>query len=207
VFGTRLINRGEKDLAPLREITTQTREASALLTKVFDQKGKRHDQDCLRIKEISEICAAMVRETAERLKHSLASSFDREDVYALVLGMSTIVHQLEMLTKSVNRYKVRHYTPEMIGLADRIRLIVLELDQLVPMINRPRELEERLRIVQRIQKESQLLHRDALGKLFRSVMPATDALMYKDLYDYLETILARCQYVGSLMERVSIKQA
>ena len=206
MFGTRLITRGEKALEPIREITSQTKEASALLTKVFDQKGNGEAKYSLRIKEISEVCNAMVRQTAEQLKHSFGSAFDREDIYALVLGMSAVVQRVEMLTTSINQYQPRHYTPEMIALADRIRLIVLELDQLIPMIKRPRELQERVGIVQGIQKESRDLYRDAVGKLFRSGGPTSDALMYKDLYDDIDAILQRCHYVSGLIERISIKQ-
>jgi len=201
------MTRQEKALKPIREITSQTKEASVLLTKVLDQKGNGEEKYSLQIREISEVCNAMVRQTAERLKHSFGSAFDREDIYALVLGMSTVVQRVEVLATSINQYQPGHYTPEMIALVDRIRLIVLELDQLIPMIKRPRELQERLGIVQGIQRESQDLYRDAVGKLFRSRIPTTDALMYKNLYDDIDAILERCRYVSGLIELTSIKQA
>src|SRR5215475_1111268 len=207
MFGTRLISEGVKDLAPVRQITTQTKEASALLTKVFDHNGNGTEKYSLRIKEINEFCNAVVRQTAERLKHSFGSLFDRQDIYDLVLGMSTVVHRVEMLATSVNRYRPRYCTSEMIELADRIRLIVLELDQVIPMINRPTELQVRIRIVREIQKESRDLYRDAVTKLFRSNTPPTDALMYVALYHHLDSIVEECEHVACLVERISIKHA
>jgi len=206
MFGAKLISEGAKDLAPVRQITTQTKEASALLTRVFDQNGKGTEKYSLEIKEISDFCNAVVRQTAERLKHSFGSLFDRQDIYDLVLGMSTVVHRVEMLATSVNRYRPRYCTSEMIELADRIRLIVLELDQVIPMINRPTELQIRMRIVRGIQKESRALYRDAISKLFRSNTSPTDALMYRDLYHHLDSIVEECEHVACLVERISIKQ-
>jgi len=207
VFGTRLIIMpGERALAAVRDVTTQTKEASALLTKVFDQNNSEDDKDLLRITEVSNLCNAMVRQNAERLKHSFASSFDREDIYALVLGMSTIVHQLEMLAITVRRCQLRQYPPEMIGLAGGIRSIVLEFDELAPLLNRPKELQRRLPGARRLQEESQELSEEAVGKLFRSGLGVTDTVMYKDLYDHFDAVLERCQYVVSIMERISIKQ-
>src|SRR5215510_11615663 len=151
MFGTKLMKGTPKALAPVREITSQTKEASELLTRVFDQRSNGDDKYASRIREISDLCNTVVRQTAERLKHSYGSAFDREDIYSLVLGMSMVVHQLEMLATSVNEFGTRQCTTEMIGLANRIRLIIMELDQIIPMINRPKELQTQLRTVQVIQ--------------------------------------------------------
>src|SRR5215470_6515941 len=206
MFGTKLMKSTPKALAPVREITSQTKEASALLTRVFDQRSNGNGEYALRISEISELCNAVVRQTAEKLKHSFGSAFDREDIYSLVLGMSMVVHQLEMLATSVSEFGTRQCTAEMSALVDRIQLIIMELDQLIPMINRPKELQAQLRTVQVIQKESHDLHADAISKLFRAGMPLTDTIKCKDIYDGLDAILERCQYVVNVIGLISIKQ-
>jgi|SRR5215471_7279830 len=207
MFGLKMKAEKDEEFSHLDQIITKTKEASLLLTRVLDSNGgisSVYDYS-LRIRMIDEACDVIVRQVAEQLKHSFGSLLDREDVYALVMGMSGVVDRVGKLAGRISRYQLKRCTPEMIRLADLIYQIVQELDYVVPAIDRPKWLHTRLKTIEVIQLESREVYRAAISELFHSGGPPTEKLMYKDIYKHLELILEQCADVVSLVERISIK--
>ena len=209
MFGLKLKAEKDEELSHLDQITTKTKEASLLLTRVLDGNGGASSvyDYSFRIRTINEACDVIVRQVAEQLKHSFGSLLDREDVYSLVLAMSGVVDRVGKLAGRISRYQLQRCTPEMIRLADLIYQIVQELDSVVPAITRPKGLQTRLKRIEAIQAESREVYRAAISDLFHSGGTPTNTLMYKDIYKHLELILERCEDAVSLVERVSIKYA
>src|SRR5262249_55744027 len=149
MFGIRLM-REKEDLAALAQLTVQTEEASHLLSQAVNGNGDEAESFSLRIKRINEECNAIVRIVSERLKHTFMSTFDREDVYALVMSMSAVIDRLNMFGGSLSRYQAES-TPEMVSLAELIQRIVRELHQVVSSIDRPKQVQNQLRVIEAIQ--------------------------------------------------------
>src|SRR5262249_77997 len=147
------------------------------------------------------------RQVAERLKHTFMSALDREDIYGLVIALTGVERGLDRFATRFESYRPEHCSPEMIRTVDLIRQIIGELGRAIPAIDRRKQIKPRLEAIGRIQREGNDVCREAVGKLLRSHQRPTDLLMYKDLYEQLESIIERCAQVGSLVERISIKNA
>ena len=206
MFGIELRREKEGGVAALTQITVQTQEASQLLARALDQSSTETGSYFLRIKKINNECNEIVRQVSERLKHSWMLSLDREDIYALVMSMSGVADGLDNFSESLSRYRPDS-TPEMVHLAALIQRMIGQLHQIVPAIHRPKEIQSPLRKIERIRRESRETYRAAMSELFRTNRRPGDVLMYTDLYRHLESITDRCQGVGSLVERISIKNA
>lgn len=204
MFGVRLMPEQES-LTALNRLTAQTEEASELLAKALDGNGNGSKEYLLQIQPISAECNAIARQVSERLKRTFMSAFDREDIYSLVMSLTGVVHRLDKFGALFSSYRLSRCTPEMTRMVELIRNIVGELGQALPAIDRPAEIQPRLESISRFQREGSETYREAVSGLLRSGQPPTDLLMYKDLYKQLESIIENCEQVGSLVERISIK--
>jgi len=207
MFGVRLTAEREEGLVALDQLSAQTEEASALLAKALDGNGNGSQNYLFQIKPITEECDAIVRRVSERLKHTFMSALDREDIYSLVMSVTGVLQSLNKFAARFTSYQPTNCPPEMIRMVDLIQKMVRELGQALPAIDRLRQIQPRLEAISRIRREGDEICRKAMSSLLRSSQPPTEVLMYKDLYEQLESIIGRCVHVGSLVERISIKHA
>jgi len=207
MFGVRLTAEREEGLIALDQLSAQSREASELLAKGLDGNGNGSRNYLLQIKPITEECNAIVRHVSERLKHTFMSALDREDIYSLVMSLTGVVQSLNKFAARFSSYQPSDCPPEMIRMVDLIQKMIRELGQALPAIDRIKQIRPRLKAIRGIQGEGDEICRNAVSSLLRSRQPPTEVLMYKDLYEQLESIIERCVHVGSLVERISIKYA
>lgn len=207
MFGVRLIPEKEPTLTALDQLSAQTEEASELLAKGLHSNGNGSQDYLLQIRPISEECNEIVRQVSERLKHTFMAALDREDIYGLVMSLTGVVQRLDRFAACFRRYRPGHSTPEMIRMVDLIQKIVRELGHAVSAVERQREIRRTLEAVTKIQREGNEICREALSRLLRSRQSPTEVLIYKDLYEQLKSVIERCGQVGSLLERISIKNA
>lgn len=207
MFGVRLKPEKKAPVTALDQLRAQTEEASELLARALDGHGSGSQSYLSQIRPLTEECHTIVRQVSERLKHSFMSSLDREDIYHLLMSLTGVVHLLDRFAARFGSYRPSHCFPEMIRMVELIQKIVRELGQALPAIDSPKEIRPRLETIGRLQREGDEICREAVGSLLRSSQSPTDVLMYKDLYEQLESIIERCGHVGSLVERISIKMA
>jgi uncharacterized protein Yka (UPF0111/DUF47 family) len=102
-------------------------------------------------------------------------------------------------------YGVQEYTSFMRMFAGVIQQMSLELDLLVPTLDRPKELNMRLLKLQELEREGDEIYRAAMADLFRGNTDVHAVIFLKDLYENLEATVDRCQHVGDVVERIVIK--
>jgi uncharacterized protein len=133
------------------------------------------------------------------------TAIDRKDVHALTTAFDDVVDFIEALASTVVMYGVQEYTPFMRLSAGVIQQMSLELDLLVPALDRPKDIRTRLLKLHELEREGDEIYREAMGDLFRGTMDVQAIIVWKDLYENLEATVDRCQHVGDLVERIVIK--
>lgn len=116
-----------------------------------------------------------------------------------------MVDFIEGLASAVVMYGVQEYTPFTRLFAGVIQQMSLELDLLVPALDRPKDIRTRLLKLHELEREGDEIHREAMDDLFRGTMDVQAIIVWKDLYENLEATVDRCQHVGDLVERIVIK--
>ncbi len=119
--------------------------------------------------------------------------------------MDDIVDFIEGLASAVVMYGVQEYTPFTRLFAGVIQQMSLELDLLVPALDRPKDIRTRLLKLHELEREGDEIYREAMGDLFRGTFDVHAVIVWKDLYENLEATVDRCQHVGDLVERIVIK--
>jgi uncharacterized protein Yka (UPF0111/DUF47 family) len=195
----------EDYLSSLGQMTTLVGEAAHALVEMFGDERGEGDRYAAHIKTIEHACDEITHNISTRLSRSFITAIDREDIHALATALDDVVDFIDALASAVVMYGVQEYTPFMRMFAGVIQQMSLELDLLVPTLDRPQDIRTRLLKLHELEKEGDEIYRESVGDLFRKQLDVHKVIFLKDLYENLEATVDRCQHVGDLVERIVIK--
>jgi uncharacterized protein Yka (UPF0111/DUF47 family) len=195
----------EDYLASLGQMTTFVGQAAHALAEMFGDELSEGERYAAHIKTIEHACDEITHNISTRLSRSFITAIDREDIHALTTALDDIVDFIEGLASAVVMYGVQEYTPFTRLFAGLIQQMSLELDLLVPSLDRPKDIRTRLLKLHELEREGDEIYREAMGDLFRGKFDVRTVIVWKELYENLEATVDRCQHVGDLVERIVIK--
>jgi len=205
LFGLGLMPREEDYLSSLGEMTTLLTESGRALGEMFGDEigeGKRYADH---IKTIERAGDEITHQVSTSLSRSFITAIDREDIHALVTTLDDVVDFIEALASAVVRYGVQKYTAFMRSFAGVIQEMTQELELLVPVIDRPRDIKDHLLKIRDFERKGDDIYREATADLFGGSFDVPTVIVMKEIYDGLENTIDRCQHVGNLVERIVIK--
>ena len=205
LFGIGLTPREEDYQASLSAMTTRLTESARTLVEMFGDEIGEGSRYAEYIKTIERACDETTHQVSTSLSRSFITGIDREDIHAMVTTLDDVVDLIEALASAVVRYGVQEYTPYMRQFAGVIQQMTQELDQLVPIIERPRSITDHLAKIRQFERDADEIYREATADLFRGSFSVENVIILKELYDNLEDTADRCQHVGDLVERIIIK--
>ncbi len=205
LFGIGIMPVEEDYLASLGQMTTMVGESARALVEMFGDECGEGERYAAHIKIIEHACDEIAHNISTRLSRSFITAIDREDIHALATALDDVVDFIDDLASAVVMYGVQEYTPFMRMFAGVIQQMSVELDLLVPTVERPKELNTRLLKLHELEREGDEIYREAMGDLFRGGTDVHSVIFLKDLYENLEATVDRCQHVGDVCERIVIK--
>lgn len=205
LFGIGIMPAEEDYLASLGQMTTMVGESARSLVEMFGDECGEGERYAGHIKTIEHACDEITHNISTRLSRSFITAIDREDIHALATALDDVVDFIDALASAVVMYGVQEYTPFMRMFAGVIQQMSVELDLLVPTVERPKELNTRLLKLHELEREGDEIYREAMRDLFRGGTDVHSVIFLKDLYENLEATVDRCQHVGDVCERIVIK--
>jgi uncharacterized protein Yka (UPF0111/DUF47 family) len=195
----------EDYFSSLVRMTALLGEAAHALVEMFGDECGEGPRYAARIKTLEHACDEITHNISTRLSRSFITAIDREDIHALSTALDDVVDFIEALAGAVVMYDIQEYTPFMRLFAGVIQQMSVELDLLVPALERPKDLGLRLQRLHDLEREGDEIYQAAIADLFRGGMDVRRVIVWKDLYENLEATVDRCQHVGDLCERIVIK--
>ena len=205
LFGIGIMPAEEDYLAALGQMTTFVGQAAHALAEMFGDDRAEGERYAAHIKTIEHACDEIAHNISTRLSRSFITAIDREDIHALATALDDIVDFIDGLASAMVMYGVQEYTPYTRLFAGVIQQMSLELDLLVPALDRPKDIGTRLVKLHELEREGDEIYREAMGDLFRGKFDVHTVIVWKELYENLEATVDRCQHVGDVVERIVIK--
>lgn len=205
LFGIGIMPAEEDYLASLGQMTTFVGEAAHALVEMLGDDYAEGERYAAHIKTIEHACDEITHNISTRLSRSFITAIDREDIHALTTALDDVVDFIDAIASAVVMYGVQEYTPFMRLFAGVIQQMSLELDLLVPSLDRPKDIRSRLLKLNELEREGDEIYREAMADLFRGKTDVHQVIVLKDFYENLEATVDRCQHVGDLVEGIVIK--
>lgn len=157
------------------------------------------------IKDIEHACDRTTHDIVKRLNRTFVTPLDREDIHALAVSLDDVMDAIDATAAVVRLYKIQQVRSG----ARRLTAVICDAvdlihDALTRLERRDGVLELAARIGQ-LEHEADRAHQDAIVGLFDQERDPIAVIKWKEIYDFLEAAMDRCEDVANRLEGIVVK--
>ena len=200
---------GEQFFDLFEQHAERSREAAVLLGGML-RDGIDQEQQAARVKAVEHEGDEITHAVIERLHQTFITPMDRGDIHELISRMDDVLDLIEASAERLALYDIRTVEPEARELAEVLEKAVVEMGAAVRTL---RDLKDRPRLlvhcteINRLENLGDQLLRRAVARLFRESRDPIHVMKWKEIYDYLENAIDRCEDVANVIEGVALEYA
>jgi predicted phosphate transport protein (TIGR00153 family) len=187
----------------------KTLDAARLLKEMLGDP-KDAEQEAARIKSIEHEGDQITHRAIEMLHKTFLTPIDRSDIHLIISRLDDILDLIDSTAERIWLYQLRAPEPEALSLAAVLVSAVEEVQRAMTQLRNITDREGILRIcteINRLENEGDQLIRKAVARLFNEEQDAIRVLKWKEIYDYLEDAVDRCEDVANILEGVALEYA
>lgn len=151
----------------------------------------------------------IINELNALLIKTLITPLDQEETRALAQSVDDVVDTLEQVALLMRLYRVEKPSEEAHQLAALIVLCAGQINAAMPLLRDKKtfdKLQEHIGEIHRLEKEADLVGRQALEKLVATSRDNWFEFMrWKEIYQLLEEAVNRCEDIADVMQTVVVK--
>jgi predicted phosphate transport protein (TIGR00153 family) len=189
------------------ELVAEGGKAAAELVRHYADETRRSEL-IGRIGEVERRADKFTYETVSLLHSTFITPFDRNDIHRLISGMDDILDLIQDAAESMHLFDIQSLPPASLRMAellesccDRVKAAVGLLDS---MDNAPRAMQLAQEI-DAFESEADSVMRAGISKLFREEQDVRQLIKHKNVYEYLENAIDKCQDVANVIESVVVE--
>jgi predicted phosphate transport protein (TIGR00153 family) len=157
------------------------------------------------IKDIEHICDRLTHDIVVQLNRTFVTPLDREDIHALASSLDDVMDAIDDAAAGIRLYKIQQVRAGARRLVDIIcDAVDLIAEGMAALERREGVLELAARISQ-LEHEADRVHQDAIVGLFDHEQDPIAVIKWKEIYDFLEAAVDRCEDVANVLESVMVK--
>jgi len=187
----------------------KTVEAARLLRAMLSNPVDLADQ-ARRIKEIEHEGDVITHRAVEILHRTFVTPIDRGDIHRLISRLDDILDLIEASSERVWLYGIDTVDRDACDLAETLVNAVAEVSRAMVGLRDLRNRDALLQVcmeINRYENEGDTLLRRAVARLFRDSKDPMLVIKWKDIYEFLEDAIDRCEDVANVVEGVALEYA
>lgn len=163
-----------------------------------------------KLKELEHEADVITHRTYEKMHKTFLTPLDREDIYALVNKMDSILDMTEAAAARMHLYKVKKPTKVIIDQAkilnEAIRKVKLIVCGMRDMKNSKMIIDACVEI-NTLENEGDIILRSAMVDLFENEKDAIELIKWKEIFERIEEAIDVCEDVSNIVEGIVLKHA
>ena len=147
-------------------------------------------------------------ETVSLLHSTFITPFDRNDIHRLISGMDDILDLIQDAAESMHLFDIQTLPPEAPRMAELLDACCTRVQAAVALLSSMDNAPKALAIAQEIdvrESEADAVMRAGISKLFREEQDVRQLIKHKNVYEYLENAIDKCQDVANIIEAVVVE--
>jgi predicted phosphate transport protein (TIGR00153 family) len=163
-----------------------------------------------KLKELEHEADVITHRTYEKMHKSFLTPLDREDIYALVNKMDSILDMIEASAARMNLYKVKKPTKVII---DQAKILNEAIKKVKLIVYAMRDMKNSQMIIDAcveintLENEGDIVLRTAMVDLFENEKDAIELIKWKEIFERIEEALDVCEDVSNIIEGIVLKHA
>jgi uncharacterized protein Yka (UPF0111/DUF47 family) len=185
----------------------RTREAAALLAAMM-REAANAEHHAEQVKRVEHLGDEITHTVIERLHQTFITPMDRGDIHELISRMDDVLDLIEASSERLWLYGIRVMEPEALEFAGVLEQAVIEMGAAVRGL---RDLKNRNSLlahcteVNRLENVGDQLLRRAVARLFAESRDPIHVIKWKEIYEFLEDAIDRCEDVANVIEGVALE--
>ena len=162
-----------------------------------------------RIKSIESECDAITHHCIEALHKTFITPLDRNDILRLISRMDDVMDFVEAAAERIALYELRSIPPGIRQLAEVLCRATVALQGALNDlrdIKNASDIRKQCIEVNRLENEADSVLRNSLAELFKTEKNPIQIIMWKEIYETLETATDRCEDVANIIEGVVLER-
>ncbi len=206
-FNMRFFPREEKFFDQFERLITKIEEGSNFFLAMLDNY-ENVDSKVAKLKEIEHEADIITHKTYEKMHRTFLTPLDREDIYALVNKMDSIIDMIEASAIRMHLYHVKKPAPEVIQRAKILHKAIIKVKQIIhglrDMKNAPMILDACVEI-NTLENEGDVILRNTIAKLFEKEENPFELIKWKEIFERIEEAIDVCEDVSNIAEGIVLK--
>jgi hypothetical protein len=163
-----------------------------------------------RLKELEHEADVITHQTYERMHKTFLTPIDREDIYALVNKMDSIMDVIEATAIRIHMYKVKKPDDEIIKQAE---ILFQAIKKIKGIVHGLRNMKNSQMIldgcveINTLENAGDVVLRTIITNLFIKETDAIELIKWKEIFERIEEAIDVCEDVSNIVEGIVLKHA
>jgi hypothetical protein len=163
-----------------------------------------------RINEVERAADKVTYETVSLLHSTFITPFDRNEIHRLISGMDDILDLIQDAAESMHLFDIQVLPPEAPEMARLLEVCCEKVKAAVGLLDSMDNAPRALALAQEIdglESDADAVMRRGISTLFREEQDVRQLIKHKNVYEYLENAIDKCQDVANIIEAVIVENA
>jgi predicted phosphate transport protein (TIGR00153 family) len=170
--------------------------------------GSSPDQEkAEEIRLVEHDCDERTHQIIQRLNTTFVTPLDREDIHALARTLDDVMDAIDAAATLFPLYDIATLRK---GAAELAAVISQQADQLrlaIEGLESRTGVQDRIREIHTFEHEADMIHRDAVQRLFREESDPIAIIQWKEILDHLEASTDAAEAVADVLEGIVLKHS
>ncbi len=205
----RLFPKEENFFEYFEELANKILEGSRFFLEMT-QKRDYSAAKVAKLKEIEHEADVITHNTYEKMHKTFLTPIDREDIYALVNKMDSVMDVIEATGIRIHMYKVKKPDDEIIKQA---QILYEAANKIKEIIHGLRDMKNSKMIldgcveINTLENAGDVVLRTIITNLFEKEHDAIELIKWKEIFERLEEAIDVCEDVSNIVEGIVLKHA
>lgn len=190
-----LIVSGSESIVDLVEHYADTTRRSELIQRIGDTERSADK---------------ITHETISVLHKTFITPFDRNDIHRLISCMDDVLDLMQDAAESMHLFDIQTLPPASLRMAQLLKECCVRVHKGVGLLRSMDNAPRALALTEEIdgfESEADKVSRDGISRLFREEQDVRQLIKHKNVYEYLENAIDKCQDVANVIESVFVENA
>ena len=181
--------------------------------RLFLEMTETHDYSeskVAKLKEIEHEADIITHRTYEKMHTTFLTPIDREDIYALVNKMDSIMDVIEATAVRIHLYKVKKIDDQIIKQAKILNEAIIKVKEIIHAMRNMKNSKMILDgcvEINTLENAGDIVLRMIMANLFENEKDAIELIKWKDIFQLLEEGIDVCEDVSNIVEGIVLKHA
>jgi len=177
------------------------------LVNYYDKLSYSKKRGCVKIiKDIEHKGDDLSHEIIGILDKTFITPIDKEDIHQLTRLLDDVIDLIDATAQRILIFKINRIDSCIKKFAEIALEIVKRIDEGILEMSNLKNMNQFYIDVHTLENEGDDLYRDALEKLFNK-KDAIEIIKYKEIYEFLESIIDKCEVIANVIQSIVVKHA